>query len=451
MLTTLGVAGATFLTPVLSSDLAPPTSRFTHVEVGSWTAPDGDGVRRSSVLSLDAAVLVAADVHEGRVGPVELRARHGGRWGPWKLLPPRGDHGDDAEHGPHEVLDGVSEPIWVGRSEAVQLRATDPTATADIDLVAIEMEGGDGLAYAPPATGPGAAVAAGGGEIVPRSAWDPNGECRPRRPPEYGSARMASVHHTVMYPHYGPHEADDVVRALCIFHVQERGFDDLGYNFLVDRYGRAYEGRAGGVERPVVGAHAAGFNRVSVGISVIGDFETHPVPAAAVLTVDRLIAWKFASNGVDPHGRVPMRIDSENPHLVRWPQGWEVNVPTIVGHRDTGAGTLCPGRHLYRALEGAPDRVASLIATGPEVALAAPPEQAPAPHAPTLDQMAAPERRLPAAWNPSPLVVTAFAIVALGLLVDRFIGRRVEAPARSAAHDHPAFTSAAGPPPRRDR
>ncbi|MGH3443535.1 MAG: N-acetylmuramoyl-L-alanine amidase [Nitriliruptorales bacterium] len=425
ILTVLLAAGAALAAPVVDHHLAAPTSRLDRVGVGPLTPPDDDGVRLSDVLTLESAVLVAADVRGDGVDRVELRARHDGRWGPWKLMQPPSDFGDEAEHHDHAALDGVSEPIWIGRSEALQLRAVDPPGSAEVDLVVVEMEGGDGLAYEPPRPGAGAAVAAGGPEIVPRSAWDPKGECRPARRPEYGAVKMASVHHTVMYPHYRPEDADDVVRALCLFHVEERGFDDLGYNFLVDQYGRAYEGRAGGIERPVVGAHAAGFNRIAVGVAVIGDFATHPVPEASLATVEALIAWKFAADGVDPHGRVRVEVDTQSPRLVRWPQGWTVNVPTIAGHRDTGSDTLCPGRYLYAALEGTPDRVAELIAAGPEVTVAPPAaEDPPARPTPAPGKAIAAERRLAGAWNASPLVTGALLLVAGGLVLDRVIGRR---------------------------
>ena len=65
-----------------------------------------------------------------------------------------------------------------------------------------------------------------------------------------------------------------IVRGIEIYHVKGNGWNDIGYNFLVDKYGQVFEGRYGGVDRPVIGAHAEGFNTGSVGVAVIGDYDS---------------------------------------------------------------------------------------------------------------------------------------------------------------------------------
>ena len=73
---------------------------------------------------------------------------------------------------------------------------------------------------------------------------------------------FAVVHHTAGSNSYTAAQSAAIVRAIELYHVKGNGWNDIGYNFLVDKYGQVFEGRIGGIERNVVGAHAEGFNRV---------------------------------------------------------------------------------------------------------------------------------------------------------------------------------------------
>ena len=212
--------------------------------------------------------------------------------------------------------------------------------------------------------------------MVPRTAWDPDGECQPREAPGYApSVERVYVHHTAIFPHYTPDEVDDLVRAMCVFHVERRGFDDLGYNFLIDAYGRIYQGRAGGILRPVIGAHASGFNTGSAGIALIGNFDEHAVPPAALESLDRLTTWLFEWHGIDPYAVTPhvSTGGATTPH----PEGESVLLPTIVGHRQTATNTSCPGDLLFEHVHGADPAVhrvaARLRDLGVEVGPPSPP------------------------------------------------------------------------------
>jgi uncharacterized protein with LGFP repeats len=126
------------------------------------------------------------------------------------------------------------------------------------------------------------------------------------------------------------------------------GWRDIGYNFLVDKCGKIYEGRAGGVAKPVLGAHTLGFNTNSTGIAVLGAFGYSRPSAAAVKAVAQLTAWKLGLHGANPRGKTYLKSGGGN--LYR--KGMNVRLNVISGHRD-GFSTACPGWQLYRKLGSA--------------------------------------------------------------------------------------------------
>ena len=143
-------------------------------------------------------------------------------------------------------------------------------------------------------------AAAGMPRIVARSAWQANEEIRRAKPDYADTLRMAHVHHTAGTNSYTRLQAPAVVRAIQLYHVEGNGWNDIGYNALVDRFGTVYEGRFGGIDRNVVGAHARGFNTGSFGIAVMGDFRTVDPPAAAVDALVPTLAWRLDLAHVDP-------------------------------------------------------------------------------------------------------------------------------------------------------
>jgi hypothetical protein len=175
--------------------------------------------------------------------------------------------------------------------------------------------------------------------------------------PSYGTEiKAAVVHHTGVDSDNTLSCADSRARMRTI--QQEhfaRGYYDIGYNFVVDRCGQIFEGRSGGMDLPVVGAHDIGFNTNTVGISYIGNYMTAQPSRAALDSIARIVAWKFGMYGIDPTGKVTLTSGSpkgQDGNLID--QGQQITLPRVFGHRDTNS-TLCPGDNLYKKL--------SLIAT----------------------------------------------------------------------------------------
>ena len=191
------------------------------------------------------------------------------------------------------------------------------------------------------------------------------GGCPPRSSPGYGSVKAVNVHHTVSLNDYSPAEAPAIVLAICRYHRNSNGWDDIGYNALVDKYGVLYEGRAGGLDQPVIGAQAQGFNSETAGIASIGD---HTSVAATPQTLDalaRYIRWKLQVHLQPLSGPVTLR--SSGGSASKYGAGAQVTVERVIGHRDTGK-TACPGQLLYDQLDELRAMVASGVATVPSAA-----------------------------------------------------------------------------------
>jgi hypothetical protein len=177
----------------------------------------------------------------------------------------------------------------------------------------------------------------------PGLGWNPSPDCAPG-PTIAGEMKFAVVHHTVNANSYGPGESAAIVRAIWQYHVGTLGYCDIAYNFLVDRYGKIFEGRMGGIDRAVVAAHTGGFNTGSTGAAFIGDFTAEQPPVAAWNAMVSLLAWKLSVHHVDPTRGFTATSGGAGS---RWPEGTVVSFPNaIVGHRDLWP-TACPGEALY--------------------------------------------------------------------------------------------------------
>jgi hypothetical protein len=263
----------------------------------------------------------------------QVRARlRGGRWGPWVPLAAVSGHGPD---GARPVAG--SEPIWTGAADLFQLRLHGRARGLRARFVRAAPTPRRIARIARQASAPA---------ILPRSAWGGD-SLPPRSAPLYGSVQLGFVHHTVTANDYAPEESASIIQSIARYHRDSNGWNDIGYNFVVDQYGQIFEARAGGVDQAVVGAQAQGYNSVSTGIACLGTFESVAFPEAGMEALAHLLGWKLTLHGVPVQGAVT--VASAGGESNRYPGGTPVTFERVSGHRD-GDSTSCPGGVLYGQL-----------------------------------------------------------------------------------------------------
>ncbi|MCB1256309.1 MAG: N-acetylmuramoyl-L-alanine amidase [Microthrixaceae bacterium] len=287
---------------------------------------------------IEPFTLVAVAFDSEPKSPVKVRAHKDGEWGQWSELevePAEGPDTSSAEYSesgqaattittePYIVAGGDGYEVSLSADDAqrshvllvrdvMQRSVIDSTSLADADTV-----GPDGM--------------------NPRSSW---GAVAPKEAPAYASSvSFGVVHHSDSGNSYSQAQVPGIIRGIQAFHMNGRGWNDIGYNFVVDKYGGVWEGRGGGADRPVIGAHAAGFNSGSVGVMVLGDYTATAPSAAARESVARVIGWKLAHYDADPTASVTYTPGSGSP---KYAVGVPVTIPAVVGHGDVGQ-TACPG------------------------------------------------------------------------------------------------------------
>jgi hypothetical protein len=322
---------------VLAASLA--AAAFAPAALGSVTAveltPDGS---RTLAASRAQKPFTLAGVHWRGPGRVLFRTRSlEGRWSGWRPAAPDDEDLPDSGSREERLRRGwrIGNPWWVGASDRIETRTVGRVTRVRAYLV-----------WSPetriPFRVPAATEAPA---IVPRLSWGADESIR-RNEPEFADAvRFSVVHHTAGRNAYSRSEAPAIVKAIQLYHVKGNGWNDIGYNFLVDRFGTVYEGRFGGTERNVVGAHARGFNTGSVGVAVLGTFSGSAPSRAAQQAVARLVAWRLDLAHVDPAGLLTFISGGSE----RFRSGVPVLLRAVSGHRDTGF-TTCPGDAFYARL-----------------------------------------------------------------------------------------------------
>ncbi|MGI8633110.1 MAG: N-acetylmuramoyl-L-alanine amidase [Solirubrobacterales bacterium] len=322
-----------------TSDFSLPISTRTQA-----AARAAGGTVRTGVLDAPRSFELLGLTWSGRGEPdVQLRARRrGGRWSRWVDAPGIGEHAPDGEPPPRGV-----QPVWTGRADQFQLRMSRSVGGLRAHFVAGTRSGTRASAAQAVPEGSDPVLGLEPPAIIPRSGWATGSVASPRSAPAFGRVDLGFVHHTVSANVYRPDESAGIVRGIAHYHRNVLGWNDVGYNFLVDRYGQLFEGRAGGIDQAVIGAQAQGYNAFSTGISVIGTHSSVAASPEVIESVAGLLAWKLSLHGVPVEGTVT--VTSGGGSMNRYPSGRKVSLSRISGHRD-GDSTACPGNALYAQL-----------------------------------------------------------------------------------------------------
>lgn len=344
---------------------AAPTPGTMHTEIITLSGPQADpevgAAARSAASSTagpgwsttldvdDGTQSVAASWVGAPDGAVAVRGRTAAGWTEWAEL--EGDGGD----APDDSARTSGGMAWFGTDgvDDVEVRVLQG------DLADLEVQP---MRYEAPANGGGLATAAAGAaaaqpEIQPRSSYTSGGwkysnpGCSNGPTTASGGIKFAVVHHTVNSNTYAASDVPALLSSIYTYHTGTNRWCDTGYNFIVDRFGRTWEGRSGGITKAIVDGHAQGFNTGSVGVSLLGQFEPGASPTAAtpsdamVSAASKVIGWKLGLYGIDPTGTVTVTSGGSN----KYPAGTVVKLNRVIGHRDVGQ-TACPGGNAYAKL-----------------------------------------------------------------------------------------------------
>ncbi|MDR1118700.1 MAG: FG-GAP-like repeat-containing protein [Bifidobacteriaceae bacterium] len=274
---------------------------------------------------------------------VLARAYQDGAWTDWYELD--SDDGPDPASPEGQRAKGASGPLVAAGATGIQLQVLAapgedlpeglaPAVVPDGADQAKPLDENPGDAASPLAQPPINLRASWGARKANYSGNTPKGQ-----PVLAGQLKGAIIHHQVGPNSYTQAQVPGMLRGIQNWHLDGNGWDDIGYNFLVDKYGGLWEGREGGITRNVVGAHATNFNTGSAGLCFLGDMDKAEPGAAALEAAGKLVAWRLSQGGIgNLKGTAVYPGDPKKaPRQV------------VSGHRDVQS-TACPGRYLYAKL-----------------------------------------------------------------------------------------------------
>ncbi|WP_275694849.1 N-acetylmuramoyl-L-alanine amidase [Nocardioides sp. CFH 31398] len=324
--------------------------RAAEVDVATDPGPMARGGTLVASLASDRFGLVALTWRKGEAAPdLQLRVRRGGDWRPWQKVHVLHDGPNSGNREADGDREG-SDLVWARDADAVQVRRASGRVPAGLRVVLIDpgMRDADDAPDSPSLTRAARRNAKGRPTKPPlrgRRLWGADERLTSGRPSYCNRLQQVHLHHTVNANDYGKKDVPGLIRGMYRYHTQSLGWSDIGYNFLVDRFGRIWVGRKGGPTKLVRGAHTLGFNHTSVGIAVIGNMEAGRPSDRTVTAIVMLAAWKLRKAGKSPIGRSKVRSEGSD----RFAPGRVVWLPRIDGHRDTNE-TACPGIKLYNRL-----------------------------------------------------------------------------------------------------
>lgn len=296
---------------------------------------------------------------------VAVRTRTADRWTDWHEL-----HADSEDGPDHPEGRGGTAPYFAGRSNGVQVRVDTRTGRLPAGLRVDLIDAGSSPADAQVGAEVGAPIRLAGSSahaavtsplVVSRKSWGADERIRECCPRFNDTVKVVFVHHTDSANDYRPDQSAAMVRGIYAFHVRSRGWSDIGYNALVDRYGRVFEGRAGGLSKAVQGAHTGGFNDDSFGVAVLGSLNGRTPTGSTLDALTEVVAWQLSRYHRNPKGKE--QLTSVGGGTARYPAGRKVRFNVISGHRDAGS-TDCPGHRLYALLPQLRERVSGAMKAG---------------------------------------------------------------------------------------
>ena len=293
---------------------------------------------------------------------VLVRVQEDSGWSSWTPLEISMDQPDAAEaenilYGTQPLLTNsatgvevrIDTPDGVDVTEPAMVLLDSPTIKTDAAIPEPDL---DSTNTGPISTVAASTVSAPMPAIISRSQWGADENLRRSGPKYAPTIKAAFIHHTASKSNYTPEEAPSQMRNLYTYFTKGLKYSDMAYNFIVDRFGRLYEGRGGGMDRAVVGGHTAGFNDQTFAISALGNFQTFkpndPEMVAMVDSVSSLLAWKLSMNHRDPNGKTTLVSDS-GAGTSNYKPGQTANALVVGGHGDIGS-TSCPGKFLEAQL-----------------------------------------------------------------------------------------------------
>jgi hypothetical protein len=366
-------------------EAAPVKTSAEEVKLGSVTAPSAEADVQSgtdepvSGVADSAPVLTVqqTDVDQfSMVGVswaldpavtdtvVQIRVQNeDGDWGEWTQIT---SESAEAEDGPAPArVRGGTEPLWTGPSTGVQAELVTRSGAKPTDVRLDLINPGESAADVAVLGDPAITATANAATSIPpvysRAQWGADESLMTWTPQIMPTIKAAVVHHTAGSNDYSAADVPSILRGIYRYHAVSLGWGDIGYNVLVDKYGRIWEGRAGGLGQAVMGGHASGFNNLTFGVSMIGNYDTAPTTEPLIDSVAAIIAWKFSLYHLNPLGRTTLTSGGTD----KFPAG-PANLPTIIGHRDTKS-TACPGRYGYAKLPEIRSKVSARMGSAPVI------------------------------------------------------------------------------------
>ena len=410
------VRGATATVPTLAQATGAAGAPVPSI-LPAVTDPQADAALLTDPLEVDRFFVAGftwtggADLPDGV--RIYLRVRENGSWSPWYLNEAADSGRDDrATPGTGEFVTGGADAIQASvvgsslpaglklalvpsRPQGEEVLGADDLTTTEAaptpvieDASATDNQGTQvdpavmtlsaspapvaqpaAASVAAPATVPVVAPAATTANGLPvavttRAEWGANASYM-SWDPEYARAGHVVVHHTAGTNSYSAGQSASIVRGIYYYHAVVLDWGDIGYNFLVDKFGTVFEGRSGSVAAPAgrmsIGAHARGVNTGTMGISMMGDYSTVSPSDAQLSSVGKMAGWFLKRAGIsDVTGWAGLHVWTTE----RYQAGSTISMPRILGHRDVGY-TTCPGNVGYSKL-GAIRAIAKAQGSSPQ-------------------------------------------------------------------------------------